>query len=485
MKRITIDPITRLEGHGKIEIFLNDQGNVEKAYFQIPEFRGFEQFCIGRPVEEMPRITERLCGVCPEAHHLAAAKAVDAVFKSEPPSAAKKLRELFYCAHQIHSHIAHFYALGGPDFVVGPDAPAAKRNILGVIEKVGLEIGKEVIANRAYAQKIQQMIGGKATHPVCSLPGGMSKAINEEERKEIEAMAVKLLKFAEFTQKVFDDIVLKNKSYVDLVTADTYRQPTHYMGLVDDKNQMNFYEGKIRVVDPDGKEMAKFEAKDYLEYIGEHVEPWSYLKFTFLKKIGWTGFNTGKDSGIVQVAPLARLNVSNGLATPKANAEFDKMFKTLGGKPSHLTLAQHWARVIEILYGAERLLELVRDPEITSPDVFTPPTQTPTEGVGCVEAPRGTLIHHYKTDKNGLITHANLIVATIHNHACMCMSIDKVAKSLIKNGKVTDGMLNMIEMAFRTYDPCFACSTHSLPGQMPLVANIYGPDGSLVERIEK
>ena len=483
MKKITIDPITRLEGHGKIEIFLNDKGDVFNAYLQIPELRGFEKFCEGRPVEEMPRITPRICGVCPGAHHLASAKATDAVYHVDPPSAAKKLRELFYCAHMIHSHIAHFYALAAPDFVMGPTSDPAQRNILGVVAKVGLGVGGEVIKHRAYAQAIQAVIGGKATHPVCGLPGGMSKSITEEERKDFEAKARSCVEFARFSLKLFNDVVLANKEYLNLVTSDIYNMKSYYMGLVDANNKVNFYDGDIRVVDPEGKEVAKFKPANYLEYIAEHTEPWSYLKFPFLKNVGWKGFVEGRDSGIYRVAPLARLNVADGMATPLAQAEYERMFSTLGGKPVHATMAFHWARLVELLYAAERLLELCQDDEITSPNVRTIPTAIPTEGVGVVEAPRGTLIHHYKTDEKGIIQKVNLIVATGQNNPAMNISVKKAAQGLIKNGVISEGLLNMVEMAFRAYDPCMACATHCLPGQIPFEIVIHDCESSVMKRL--
>jgi len=415
MKKITIDPITRLERHGKIEIFLDEEGNVANAYLQIPELRGFEKFCEGRPVEELPRITPRICGVCPAAHHMASTKATDAVYHVDPPPAAKKLRELFYCAHMIHSHIAHFYALAGPDFIPGYDAPPEERNILGLIKKVGLEIGSEVIKHRAYAQDIQAIIGGKATHPVCGLPGGMSRVITEEERKDFEEKAKSLVEFGKFGLKLFDEQVLANKKYLDLITGDIYFMKSYYMGMVDGNNKVNFYDGDIRVVDEEGKEVVKFKPAQYLDYISEHTEPWSYLKFPFLKKVGWKGFVEGKDSGIYRVNSLARLNIADGMATPLAQEAYEKMFETLGGKPVHATLAFHWARLIEMLYAAERLLELAKDKEVTDTNIRTIPTATPDEGVGVVEAPRGTLYHHYQTDERGIVQKVNLIVATGNN----------------------------------------------------------------------
>ncbi len=386
----------------------------------------------------------------------------------------------------IHSHIAHFYALAAPDFVLGPTADPAERNILGVVAKVGLKIGGEVIKHRAYAQEIQAVIGGKATHPVCGLPGGMSKPITEEDRKDFEEKAKSEVEFAKFSLKLFDDVVLANKDYLNLITGDIYTMKSYYMGLVDVNNRVNFYDGDIRVIDPDGKEYAKFKPAQYLDYIAEHTEPWSYLKFPFLKKVGWKGLVEGKDSGIYRVSPLARLNVADGMTTPLAQAEYDRMFKTLGGKPVHATLAFHWARLVELLYAAEHLLELSQDKEITSPDVRTIPTAIPTEGVGVVEAPRGTLIHHYETDAKGIVQKVNLIVATGHNYAAMDMSVKRVAQKLITKGKVvSEGLLNMVEMAFRAYDPCFGCATHTLPGQMPLEVVIHDSKGEVVDTISR
>lgn len=485
MKKISIDPITRLEGHGKIDIFLDDGGNVANAYLQVPELRGFEKFCEGRPAEELPRIVPRICGVCPVSHHLASTKAVDGVWQVEPTPTAKKLRELMLSAHIVHSHTAHFYALAAPDFVVGPDAKPEERNILGVVAKVGLEAGKEVIKNRGYAQSIQAILGGKATHPVNGLPGGVSKGLTEEERKEIEEKAVSIVEFAKFSLKLFEDTVLKNKAYVDLILGDVYKINTYFMGMVDEQNRATFYDGKVRVVDPDGKEYAKFMPGEYLDYVAEQVEPWTYLKFPYLKKVGWSGMKEGAGGGIYRVGPLARLNVSEGMATPLAQEAYEKFFATLGGKPVQATLAYHWARLIELTYNAERLLELALDPEITSPDIRRIPDQIPSEGVGIVEAPRGTLIHHYQTDEQGLIKKVNLIVSTGHNNSAMNMSVKRAAQSLIKKGKVHQGLLNMVEMAFRAYDPCLACATHSLPGQMPLEIRIFDKDGQLCHSLRQ
>jgi len=485
MRKITIDPITRLEGHGKIEIFLNDEGNCERAYLQIPELRVIEKFREGRPAEEMHRITTKICGVCPTAHHIAATKALDDLWKVEPTSAAKKIRELMYNAFTAEDHILHFVFLGGPDFIVGPTAPAAERNILGVIGKVGLETAGKVIEMRKRMRNILRIIAGKPVMPTCGLPGGVSKAINEDERKTIIEAGKYGVEFCKVALGLFDDVVLKNKDYVDLIVGDIYQHKTYYMGLVDENNKVNFYDGKVRVVDPNGKEFAKFKPQEYLDHIREHVEPWTYVRSSYLKNIGWKGFVDGEDSGVFRVAPLARLNASDGMATPLAQEAYEKMYEVLGGKPVHSTLAFHWARLVEALYASERVLELAHDPELTSPDIVNLPTETPKEGIGIVEAPRGTLIHHYQTDDRGILTKVNLIVATQNNAAAINMSIEKAAKSLIKNGEVPDGILNMVEMAFRAYDPCMACATHSLPGKMPLEVNVYDSKGDLAKKLKR
>jgi F420-non-reducing hydrogenase large subunit len=486
MKHISIDPITRLEGHGKIEIFVNDDGEVENAYFQVPELRGFEKFCEGRPVEELPSIVTKICGVCPGCHHMASGKAVDAIFGVEPPPTAKKIRELFYMAHFVHSHIAHFYALAAPDFVVGPTASPADRNILGVISKVGLQIGSEVIKQRRIAQEIQALIGGHQTHVIMNTPGGVKKGITPEQRDDIVIKAEGFVEFSKFSIQLFKDVVLGNKDYVELILNGPYSLTLHSMGLVDENNKVNFYDGKVRVVDTKGKELYKYGPAQYLDFVEERVEPWTYLKFPYLKKIGWKGFTDGQDSGVYHATPLSRLNTADGMATPVAQQEYEFMYKTLGGKPVHATLAMHWARLVELIYSAEHCLELARDPEITGKELRSPLDKIVGEGVGIVEAQRGTLTHHYWTDEKGMVRKVNLIVGTTNNHAAICMSIKKAAQGLIKKGtEITEGTLNMIEMAFRAYDPCFSCATHSLPGQMKMLLNIRDQHGNIISSFER
>lgn len=486
MKKITIDPITRLEGHGKIEIFLNDEGDVKNVYFQVPELRGFEKFCEGRPAEELPLIVTKICGVCPGCHHMASGKAVDAVYGVTPTPTARKIRELFYMAHFVHSHIAHFYALGAPDFVVGPDAPKAERNILGVIGKVGVDIGKEVIKQRRIAQEIQALLGGHQTQVMMNIPGGVRKGLKEEERDDIVKKAEDFIEFSKFSLKIFEDVVLSNDQYLDIILNGPYSLKLHSMGLVDENNKVNFYDGHIRVVDTKGAEIHKYAPADYRDYVAEHVEPWSYLKFPYLKKIGWKGLVDGQDSSVYHATPLSRLNASDGMATPLAQKEYERMFSVLGGKPVHNTLAMHWARLVELLYSAEHCLELAQDPEITGKDLRTSVEKIVGEGVDTVEAQRGTLTHHYWTDEKGIVTKVNIIVGTTNNNAAINMSIKKAAQGLIKKGtEVSDGILNMIEMAFRAYDPCFSCATHSLPGEMPMILEIRDEQGNLLQRVQR
>jgi len=485
-QKISIDPITRLEGHARVDLFLDEKGALANAYLVIPELRGFEKFCEGRPVEEMPRITQRICGVCPIAHHMAAAKAGDAVYHVDPPAAAKKLRELMYSAFFVADHATHFYILGGPDFVVGPNAPKSERNILGVIKKLGKTFGAKVMQLLKDNHEITAIIGGRYIHSVSAIIGGVSKPITEADRLAILERAERSVDFAKESLQLFKDIVLENPEYVEMITSDSFAHETYYMGLVDDNNHVNFYNGKVRVVSPQGDELVKYSPDDYLDVIAEHLEPWTYLKFPYLKSVGWKGFVDGANSGVYRATPLSRLNAADGMATPQAQAMYEKFFDTLGGKPVHSTLATHWARLIEMLYAAERSVELATDETITDPDVHTIPTETPTEGVSIVEAPRGTLTHHYKTDERGLLTAVNLIVGTTNNYAAIDMSIVKAAKDLIKAGEpVTEAALNKIEMAFRAYDPCIGCATHAQTGKTPLKIKLFDHDHTLIEEIQR
>lgn len=481
-RQVKIDPITRLEGHGKIHIFLTDDGAVEDCYFQIPELRGFERFVEGRPIEELPRIVTRICGVCPASHHMASAKAVDACFGGEVAPLAHKLRDMYYHAHYIHSHIAHFYALAAPDFVCGPGADPATRNILGVVAKVGLDAGSRVIRARSLAQQIQRIIGGRATHLVWCLPGGVSKGLSEDELEQIRPMVAELEEFVVFSLKLFRDLVLGNPEYVDLILNGPYTLDLGSMGLVDGRNAVNFYDGKVRVVDGEGNEICKYAAPEYADHVAEHVEPWTFLKFPYLKQRGWQGFTEGNDSSLYTATPLSRLNAADRMATPRAQEACEEMFETLGSKPCGALLAAHWARLVEMVQNAEMLRRYCDDPEITGTPYRVIPERITGEGVGIVEAMRGTLTHHYTCDENGICTSANLIVGTTNNNAAIHMLTRKVASTMIKPGSEPDDrVLNLVEMAFRAFDPCYSCATHSLPGQMPLEVVLMR--GGEVERV--
>lgn len=491
-RRISIDPITRLEGHGKIEIFLDSEGEVADCYFQVPELRGFEKFCEGRPVEEMPRITSRICGVCPEAHLMASAKACDAVYGADLPLTARLLRELQYNIFFVTDHTTHFYALGAPDFIMGPASDPAQRNLIGVIGKVGLDVARKVLQCRAWGHEAAAIFGGKPVNPVNAIPGGMSKGINGEERQRLEEICRFMVEFGRFTLSIFHEAVLASSEYVDIILNGPYRHRTYSMGLVDESNRVNFYDGRIRVVDPQGAEFCKYAPAEYASHIAERVEPWSYLKFPYLKAVGWKGFVDGAESGVYRATPQSRLNAGEGMNSPLAQEAYEEYFETITGDrsgrtPVHHTLAIHWARCVELMNAAERALELIQHPAITHPEEFRVVCdKVPHEGVGTVEAPRGTLTHHYVTDENGLVRHANLIVGTTNNHAAICMSIKQAAQGLIRKGvEVTEGILNQIEMAFRAYDPCFGCATHSLPGQAPLKVRVRDCDGTVLSEVAR
>jgi F420-non-reducing hydrogenase large subunit len=493
-QRITIDPVTRLEGHGKIEIFLDAAGEVSNAYFQVPELRGFESFCVGRQAEEMPGITNRICGVCPEAHHMAAAKALDDLFGLTCLPAATRIREMLYNAFFVADHTTHFYCLGGPDFIIGPDAPKEERNILGVIRKLGLEAGKAVIACRARNHDLIKKLGGRGIHLCGALPGGWSIPVTPEVQAEARLAARQNIEFALFTLRAFDSIVLGNPAYRELLLDDLYLHRTYCMGTVDAQDTANIYDGQIRVVDPDGAPFARYAPADYLDHIAEHVEPWTYMKFPFLRQVGWHGLVDGAGSGVYQATPLARLNVADRMATPLAQAEFQRFHEAFGGlgqgpggrnRPVHHRLATHWARLIELLAAAERMAELAEHPDLCDPAVRQVAEPRAGTGIGSVEAPRGTLTHHYTCDDRGLLTAVNLIVGTTNNNAAMGMSITRAAKGLIHRDRLTEGALNRVEMAFRLYDPCLSCATHAF-GEAPLELRVRNAaDGALLYRVTR
>jgi len=483
-RRVRIDPITRLEGHGRIELFLDEDGGLENAFFQIPELRGFERFCQGRLGEDMPQITERICGVCPEAHHFAATKALDACYDAPPPPRARALRELLYNAYIFSDHLLHFYYLGGPDFLVGPYAPPQERNILGVVAKVGEELGRQVIAHRGYGQRIIEIVGGRPIHPVTGVPGGQSIGITEEQRQEIVSMSSSAVEFAQTTLGIFKDALLTDETYRRFVREEAQVLPTYYMGLVDEDGAPDYYDGKVRIVGPDGSEFALVEDHEVLSLIEERTEPWTYVKIPYLKDVGWKGFVPGPDSGVYRVGPLARLNVCSRMGTPLAQAEYEAYLEYFDGGPVHATFAYHWARLIEMLSAAERTAVWAENPQLMNGPLRSP-LGTPHSGVGVIEAARGLLVHDYDLDEKGIVRRANLIVATTHNVAGISLSIKEMAKAVVRDGVVDDGVLNLVEMSFRNYDPCLACATHALVGEMPLVVRVHDSSGSVVDRIER
>ncbi len=486
MTTISIDPITRLEGHGRIDLFLDDAGQVSDARLVIPELRGFEKFLEGRPVEELPLITQRICGVCPEAHHAASAKACDAVYGVRLPPAAEVIRRLQYNAFTAGDHATHFFALGGPDFVMGPDAPAAVRNIIGVIDKVGAELAGKVIRMRKEGHDVAELLGGRRIHPVGMIPGGVSKPVTAETAARLAEIGAFMVEFSRETQGIFAAIVLDDPAMLELVTSDAYANRTGYMALVNDADQPDPYDGHVRVVDADGNETLSYDPSDYLDHVAERVESWSYLKFPYFKANGWHGVSEESSASLVRGGPLGSLNASRGMQTPLAQEEYERFSSTLGGTPVHATLAYHWARIIEMLQAAELVVRYAADERLTDPDVRAVPTGIVGEGVGTVEAPRGLLTHHYHTDENGIVTKANLIVGTTYQYPGIQLSVMTAAKKLVTPGvELTEPIMNRIEMAFRAYDPCFGCATHSLDGASPLEIRLIDPDGHVAGGIRR
>ncbi len=447
-KVINIQPITRIEGHAKVAIHLDDNGNVADTQMHMQALRGFEKFCEGRPAEEMPRIVCHICGICPWAHHLASSKAGDACFGVTPPPAAIKLRRLMQMIAYVGDKLLHFYFLAAPDFVIGPDADYSVRNIVGIIDAAP-DIAKQVVHLRHLTAQILENFAGRAIHPTFSMPGGVSKPMTETERVEILGHAKELLEFSQFTIKFAKENVFAK--YMDAIQSLGVIK-VGYIGTVTDDGALDFYDGKLRLMRPDGT-YDDFNCDEYLDHIGEHVEPWSYQKFPYAKKWGdGPVLDLENPVGVYRSNCLARINVCDKMATPLAQAELDE-FRASFGQPAHLTLLYHYARLIELVQCAEHMVELLEDPEITSTDVRVKLEPKAGRGVGCVEAPRGTLIHDYETDDDGLITKANLIVGTTHNNAAMNLSVKQAATELIKDGIYDQGILNKVEMAIRAYDP--------------------------------
>jgi F420-non-reducing hydrogenase large subunit len=476
-KTLVIQPVTRIEGHAKVTIRLDDAGEVETARVNVIELRGFERFCMGRPVEDMPRITPRICGVCPWSHHLAAAKATDAVFGVTPPPAGRKLRELANSIAYMEEHILHFYFLAGADFVLGPDADPSVRNVIGIVEAAP-DIAKRVVRVRHMCARMLEILSGKAIHPQAAVPGGFSKPLTTADRDELRRMADEALELAKFTIAFARENIFPK--YLDAVQSLGVIT-TGFLGTVGRDGALELYDGTLRLMKPDAS-FEEFAYDRYTDFISEHVESWSYLKFPYAKHWGEFSMDADHPVGIYRTNTLARINVCDHIATPLAQAELE-VFRKAFGRPAQQTLLYHWARLIELLYNAENAVRLLADPEITSTDTRVKVTPRAARGVGCIEAPRGTLIHDYTTDADGLLTAVNLIVGTTHNNAPINMSVTQAAKSLIHKGQYDQGVLNRVEMSIRAYDPCLSCATHGLNGHLAVRLDILDARGELLDTL--
>jgi NAD-reducing hydrogenase large subunit len=471
-QKITIEPVTRIEGHAKITIRLNEAGKVERAYLHINEFRGFEKFCEGRMAFEMPVITPRICGICPVSHHLAAAKACDDLYGCHPPRPAQLLRELMHMGQVIQSHGMHFFELAGPDLLLGFDADPAIRNVVGLIQ-ANPDLALRAVRLRKFGQEIIHILGGRRIHPIFAVPGGVNKALTRSERDQILAGLDDAIETIQLGLKIFKEWAEANQEDINRFAVFS----TGYFGMVKPGNTLELYDGQLRLIDANGQELEYFDGREYLNYIAEHVESWSYLKFPYYKKMGWP-------AGVYRVGPLGRLNVADRIATPLADAAL-KEFKALNrGKPVEQTLYYHYARLIEALYAAENVRVLLDDPDILSTDILNTRQEIRGEGVGVIEAPRGTLFHHYWAKPNGQLERVNLIVATGHNNWAMSEAVDSVAKTYITGPEIREGLLNRVEAAVRAYDPCLSCSTHAV-GQMPMVIEILDAQGQLRQTLAR
>jgi len=471
-QKITIEPVTRIEGHAKVTIRLDESGKVEHAYLHVNEFRGFEKFCEGRMVFEMPLITPRICGICPVSHHLAAAKAADDLYGCPPPRPAALLRELMHMGQIIQSHGMHFFELAGPDLLLGFDSDPKTRNVIGIIQ-ANPELAVKAVNLRKFGQEIISTLGGRRIHPNFAIPGGVNKALTNADRDSIMAGLDDSIKTIQIGISVMKDWAQRNAEDI----AKFAPLKSGYFGLVTPNNSLELYDGDVRLVDVNGDQLEKFDGRNYLDYIAEHVESWSYLKFPYYKKLGWP-------QGVYRVGPLGRLNAVDQIDTPLANKEH-KIWKSLNsGLPVENTLYYHYARLVEALFAAERVGILLGDPDILSRDILNTRQNFKGEGVGIIEAPRGTLFHHYWANENGQLERVNLIVATGHNNWAMSSAVDSVAKTYITGPQITEGMLNRVEAAVRAHDPCLSCSTHAV-GKMPMVVEMIDAEGNLVQTVSR
>ena len=467
---ITIDPVTRLEGHGKITIQLNGQGEVEDAHFHVTQVRGFETFSEGRPFYEMPSLMARICGICPVSHLIASAKACEAIMSVRIPHTAAQLRRMLNLAQTVQSHALSFFYLSSPDLLLGMEADPKVRHIFGVVAAKP-ELGRAGIALRRFGQHIIELLGNKRIHPGWVVPGGVTEPLSAAKRDEIMAML----------PEAYHSIKLALGAYKAI--ADQFRPeievfanfPSNYLGLVNEDDSIEFTDGALRLIDPAGKTIEDgITASRFTEAIGEAVEPYSYTKFAYYKALGYPG-------GCYRVGPLARLNIARSMGTPLADVELAE-FKQLANGPVESSFYYHHARLIDILYGIEKIEQILSDPLILDKHVRATAGVNRLEGAGQAEAPRGTLHHHYKVDENGLMKWANLVIATGNNNHAMNQGVAQAAKHYIKNGKFTEGILNRVEAVIRTFDPCLSCSTHAF-GQMPLAISLLNADREVIDQV--
>jgi NAD-reducing hydrogenase large subunit len=468
---ITIDPVTRLEGHGKITIQLDDQGQVADAHFHVTQVRGFEKFSEGRPFYEMPGLMARVCGICPVSHLIASAKACEAIMSVDIPHTAAQLRRMLNLAQMVQSHALSFFHLSSPDLLLGMESDPAARNIFGVLAAKP-ELGRAGIGLRRFGQHIIELLGKKRIHPGWVIPGGVTEPLDPAKRDEILALL----------PEAYANIALALTAYKRI--ADGFQQeievfanfPTNYMGLVNEDDSIEFTDGTLRLIDKHGGIVDEgITASRYTEVIGEAVEPYSYTKFTYYKPLGYP-------EGSYRVGPLARLNIAKTMGTPKADVELAEFQRIAPGLPVQSSFYYHHARLVEVLYGIEKIERILTDPLILDKHVRATAGVNRLEGAGQAEAPRGTLMHNYKVDENGLITWANLVIATGQNNNAMNRGVLQVAKHYIKDGKFSDGILNRVEAVIRTFDPCLSCSTHAY-GQMPLVVTLVNAGGEVVDQL--
>ncbi len=470
--RIVIDPVTRIEGHAKITIHLDDAGDVRDAQFHVTQFRGFERIVQGRPVHEMPAIMARICGICPVSHLVASAKACDEIMAVDPPPAGADLRRVMNLAQIVQSNALSFFHLSSPDLLFGFDADPRTRNILGVAAAAP-QLARDGIALRRFGQQAIEWLGGKRIHPNWIVPGGVDAPLSEETRDRILSTIPEALAATERAMTWYKTTLVRFEE-----EAATFgRFASAYMGLVDAEGNVDHYDGRLRVMDAEGRLIGDgLDPRDYGSYLAEAVEPWSYLKSTYLRALGYP-------NGVYRVGPLARLIVSDRMGTPRADAELAEFRERVGRVPAS-SFHYHYARLIDMLYAVERIGSLLRGPDILSPRVRSSAGINRNEGVGVAEAPRGTLIHHYRVDDNGLVEWANLVIATGHNNLAMNRSVAQVAKAYVKGDKLTEGMLNRVEAVIRCYDPCLSCSTHAL-GMMPLHVQLLGPDRQVLDELTR